>query len=34
MVSDAEADAAMQAAADLGRKVTDWLAANHPHLLQ
>jgi len=34
MISDAEADAAMKVAVDLGKKVTDWLKENHPELLK
>lgn len=33
MISDAEADAAMQVAVELGQKVTLWLKANHQKLL-
>lgn len=29
MISDAEADAAMRVAVDLGEKVTDWLKTSH-----
>ena len=34
MISDAEADAAMKVAVDLGKKVTDSLKENHPELLK
>lgn len=34
MISDTEADAAMQVTGDLGKKVTDWLKTNHPNLLK
>ena len=34
MISDTEADAAMRVAVDLGKKVTDWLKANHINLLK
>lgn len=34
MISDAEADAAMLVAIDLGKKVTDWLKADHINLLK
>ena len=34
MISDAEADAAMKVAIDLGRHVTGWLTSNHPALLK
>ncbi len=34
MISDAEADAAMQVAIELGKKTTDWLKANHSNLLE
>ena len=33
MISDAEADAAMKAAVDPGKKVTDWLKTNHHDFL-
>jgi len=33
MISDTEANAAMRAAFDLGKRVTDWLKTNHPELL-
>jgi uncharacterized protein (UPF0332 family) len=33
MISDAEADAAMKVAVELGKKATAWLKANHPNLL-
>ncbi|RKX25934.1 MAG: hypothetical protein DRP45_04760 [Candidatus Zixiibacteriota bacterium] len=34
MISDAEADAAMQVAIELGKKITDWLKDNHCNLLK
>jgi hypothetical protein len=34
MISDAEADAAMKVAIDLGGHVTRWLTSNHPALLK
>lgn len=34
MISDAEADAAMRVAVDLGEKVTDWLKTSHPNLVE
>ena len=34
MISDVEADAAMKAAGDLGKKVTDWFKTNHMNLLK
>jgi hypothetical protein len=33
MISDAEADAAMEVALDLGCKVIDWLKGSHRELL-